>query len=144
MNAIELENVYFSYVLSEDNIIKAVRGLSLQIEEGSFVAMVGHNGSGKSTIAKLLNGLLIPDYGKVKVFGMDTQDKDHIFDVRKSVGMVFQNPDNQMVASIIEDDIAFYDEANMFTALVIVQRQKKGFLDIAMQLASSYDNPNYF
>ena len=110
MSAIELDNVYFSYVLSEDNIIKAVRGISLKIEEGSFVAMVGHNGSGKSTIAKLLNGLLVPDYGKVKVFGMDTQDKDHIFDVRKSVGMVFQNPDNQMVASIIEDDIAFGPE----------------------------------
>ena len=110
MSAIELENVYFSYVLSEDNIIKAVRGISLKIEEGSFVAMVGHNGSGKSTIAKLLNGLLVPDYGKVRVFGMDTQDKEHIFDVRKSVGMVFQNPDNQMVASIIEDDIAFGPE----------------------------------
>ncbi len=110
MSAIELENVYYSYVLSEDNIIKAVRGISLKIEEGSFVAMVGHNGSGKSTIAKLLNGLLVPDYGKVRVFGMDTQDKEHIFDVRKSVGMVFQNPDNQMVASIIEDDIAFGPE----------------------------------
>ncbi len=110
MNAIELENVYFSYVLSEDNIIKAVRGVSLNIEEGSFVSIVGHNGSGKSTIAKLLNGLLIPDYGKVRVFGMDTQDKDKSFEVRKSVGMVFQNPDNQMVASIIEDDIAFGPE----------------------------------
>ncbi len=110
MSAIELENVYYSYVLSEDNIIKAVKGISLKIEEGSFVAMVGHNGSGKSTIAKLLNGLLVPDYGKVRVFGMDTQDKEHIFDVRKSVGMVFQNPDNQMVASIIEDDIAFGPE----------------------------------
>ena len=110
MNAIELDNVYFSYVLSEDNIIKAVRGVSLSIEEGSFVSIVGHNGSGKSTIAKLLNGLLIPDYGIVKVFGMDTQDKEKSFEVRKSVGMVFQNPDNQMVASIIEDDIAFGPE----------------------------------
>ena len=110
MNAIELDNVYFSYVLSEDNIIKAVRGISLTIEEGSFVSIVGHNGSGKSTIAKLLNGLLIPDYGKVRVFGMDTQDPQKSFEVRKSVGMVFQNPDNQMVASIIEDDIAFGPE----------------------------------
>ncbi len=110
MNAIELDNVYFSYVLSEDNIIKAVRGISLNIEEGSFVSIVGHNGSGKSTIAKLLNGLLIPDYGKVRVFGMDTQDPQKSFEVRKSVGMVFQNPDNQMVASIIEDDIAFGPE----------------------------------
>ena len=110
MNAIELKNVFFSYVLSENDIIKAVRDVSLTIEEGSFVTIVGHNGSGKSTLAKLFNGLLIPDYGTVKVFGMDTKDKATIFDVRKSVGMVFQNPDNQMVASIIEDDIAFGPE----------------------------------
>ena len=110
MNAIELKNVFFSYVLSENDIIKAVKDVSLEIEEGSFVTIVGHNGSGKSTLAKLFNGLLIPDYGTVKVFGMDTQNKDTIFDVRKSVGMVFQNPDNQMVASIIEDDIAFGPE----------------------------------
>ena len=110
MSAIELNNVYFSYVLSETDIIKAVRGISLTIEEGSFVAIVGHNGSGKSTLAKLFNGLLVPDYGTVKVFGMDTKDSKNVFDVRKSVGMVFQNPDNQMVASIIEDDIAFGPE----------------------------------
>ena len=110
MNAIELKNVYFSYVLSENDIIKAVRDVSLEIEEGSFVTIVGHNGSGKSTLAKLFNGLLVPDYGTVKVFGMDTQDSKNIFEVRKSVGMVFQNPDNQMVASIIEDDIAFGPE----------------------------------
>ena len=110
MSAIELNNVYFSYVLSETDIIKAVRGISLSIEEGSFVAIVGHNGSGKSTIAKLFNGLLVPDYGTVKIFGMDTKDAKSVFDVRKSVGMVFQNPDNQMVASIIEDDIAFGPE----------------------------------
>lgn len=110
MSAIELNNVYFSYVLSETDIIKAVRGISLSIEEGSFVAIVGHNGSGKSTLAKLFNGLLVPDYGTVKIFGMDTKDSKSVFDVRKSVGMVFQNPDNQMVASIIEDDIAFGPE----------------------------------
>ena len=110
MSAIELNNVYFSYVLSETDIIKAVRGISLTIEEGSFVAIVGHNGSGKSTLAKLFNGLLVPDYGTVKVFGMDTKEAKNVFDVRKSVGMVFQNPDNQMVASIIEDDIAFGPE----------------------------------
>ena len=110
MSAIELNNVYFSYVLSETDIIKAVRGISLSIEEGSFVAIVGHNGSGKSTLAKLFNGLLVPDYGTVKVFGMDTKDPKSVFEVRKSVGMVFQNPDNQMVASIIEDDIAFGPE----------------------------------
>ncbi len=110
MNAIELKNVQFSYVLSENEIVRAVRNVSLDIEEGSFVAIVGHNGSGKSTLAKLLNGLLIPDKGTVSVFGIDTSNKKTIYDVRKSVGMVFQNPDNQMVASIIEDDIAFGPE----------------------------------
>lgn len=110
MGAIELENVSFSYVLGEKQIIKAVKNISLNIEEGSFVAIVGHNGSGKSTLAKLFNGLLIPDKGTVKVFGIDTKEEKRIFDVRKSVGMVFQNPDNQMVASVIEDDIAFGPE----------------------------------
>ena len=110
MNAIELKNVQFSYVLNENEIVRAVRNVSLDIEEGSFVAIVGHNGSGKSTLAKLLNGLLIPDKGTVTVFGIDTSNKKIIYDVRKSVGMVFQNPDNQMVASIIEDDIAFGPE----------------------------------
>ena len=110
MGAIELENVSFSYVLGEKQIIKAVKNISLNIEEGSFVAIVGHNGSGKSTLAKLFNGLLIPDKGTVKVFGIDTKEEKRIFDVRKSVGVVFQNPDNQMVASVIEDDIAFGPE----------------------------------
>ena len=110
MGAIELENVSFSYVLGEKQIIRAVKNISLNIEEGSFVAIVGHNGSGKSTLAKLFNGLLIPDKGTVKVFGIDTKEEKRIFDVRKSVGMVFQNPDNQMVASVIEDDIAFGPE----------------------------------
>ena len=110
MGAIELENVSFSYVLGEKQIIKAVKNISLNIEEGSFVAIVGHNGSGKSTLAKLFNGLLIPDKGTVKIFGIDTKEEKRIFDVRKSVGMVFQNPDNQMVASVIEDDIAFGPE----------------------------------
>ena len=110
MNAIELKNVQFSYVLNENEIVRAVRNVSLDIEEGSFVAIVGHNGSGKSTLAKLLNGLLIPDKGTISVFGIDTSNKKTIYDVRKSVGMVFQNPDNQMVASIIEDDIAFGPE----------------------------------
>ena len=79
MAAIELENVSFSYVLNEKQIIKAVKKTSLSIEEGSFVAIVGHNGSGKSTLAKLLNGLLVPDQGKVTVFGIDTKDEKRFF-----------------------------------------------------------------
>ena len=89
---------------------KALNGLSLDIEKGSFVAIVGMNGSGKSTLAKCLNGLLIPSEGSVSVDGMDTSDESHIWDIRSRIGMVFQNPDNQIVSSIVEDDVAFGPE----------------------------------
>lgn len=105
-NIIELKNVSYDYV-SGDIITRGVKDVTLDIERGSFVAFVGHNGSGKSTLAKLLNGFFVPDKGKVFVEGIDTADDDKIFDIRKKVGMVFQNPDNQMVASIVEDDLAF-------------------------------------
>ena len=88
----------------------AVDGVSLDIEKGSFVAVVGMNGSGKSTLAKSLNGLLLPTAGSVTVDGFDTRDEEHIWDVRSRVGMVFQNPDNQIVSSIVEDDVAFGPE----------------------------------
>lgn len=110
MSAIEIKNVSYSYPVNEDEYVDAIKNISLNIEEGSFVALVGHNGSGKSTLAKLLNGLIVPDEGNVTIFGIDTQDEDNIYEIRKNVGMVFQNPDNQMVASIIEDDIAFGPE----------------------------------
>ena len=109
-SAIKLENVSFSYPMSEEEEHKAVNGVSLDIEEGSFVALVGHNGSGKSTLAKLLNGLLVPTSGRVSVYGADTADDKKIYEVRSSVGMVFQNPDNQMIATNVEDDIAFGPE----------------------------------
>lgn len=105
-NIIELKNVSYDYV-SGDIITRGVKNVTLDIERGSFVAFVGHNGSGKSTLAKLLNGFFVPDKGKVFVESIDTADDDKIFDIRKKVGMVFQNPDNQMVASIVEDDLAF-------------------------------------
>lgn len=108
MNVIELKSVSYAYGASKNKY--AVSGLSLTVKQGEFVAIIGHNGSGKSTLAKLLNGLLVPTEGEVLVDGIDTRDNDKIFDVRKTVGVVFQNPDNQMVATIIEDDIAFGPE----------------------------------
>lgn len=106
MQAIKFDNVSFSY----NDGTKVVDGLSLEVEKGEFVAVVGRNGSGKSTAAKLINGLLMPDEGKVYVNGIDTSATNDIFAVRSTVGMVFQNPDNQMVATIVEDDVAFGPE----------------------------------
>ena len=103
---IELNEVSFDYK-SVDQTTVGVKNISLSIKEGDFVALIGHNGSGKSTLAKLFNGFLIPDTGDVIVKGMNTKEKKNTFEIRKKVGMVFQTPDNQMVASIIEDDIAF-------------------------------------
>lgn len=111
MTAIEFKNVSFSYESEDSNRkTKAIDGLSLKIEEGDFIALVGHNGSGKSTAARLMNALLTPSEGDVEVFGINTKDKDKLFEIRSNVGMVFQNPDNQMIATIVEDDIAFGPE----------------------------------
>lgn len=88
----------------------AVREISLEIEEGSFVAILGHNGSGKSTLAKHFNAILLPTGGKAYVLGMDTSDASLTIDIRRTVGMVFQNPDNQIVANVVEDDVAFGPE----------------------------------
>ena len=110
MPIIQLQNVSYTYNAGSRDKVEAVKDVTLQIEEGSFVALVGHNGSGKSTLAKLLNGLLLPTSGSVSVYGIDTKQGDSIYEIRKNVGMVFQNPDNQMIASIVEDDIAFGPE----------------------------------
>lgn len=107
MKIIEIENVDFYY---DGSAVKAADGLSLSVNEGEFITLVGRNGSGKSTAARLINGLLLPKSGSVIVLGMKTSDAKTIFSVRASVGMVFQNPDNQTVATIVEDDVAFGPE----------------------------------
>lgn len=109
-NIIEIRNLTFKYANDEGNETVAIDGLDLNIEEGSFVAVLGHNGSGKSTLAKHLNGILQPTDGTVLVAGMDTRDENLITDIRRQVGMVFQNPDNQIVANVVEDDVAFGPE----------------------------------
>ena len=103
MKAIEFTDVSFRY---EEEGPFAVRHLNLAVDEGEFVAVLGHNGSGKSTLARLANGLLTPDEGEVRVFGTLLGEKN-LYDVRRNVGVVFQNPDNQTVATIVEDDVAF-------------------------------------
>ena len=110
---IQLKDLRFSYIRSTEagsEKVEALKGVDLDIERGSFTAVVGKNGSGKSTLAKCLNGLLTPTSGEVLVNGRSTKDDDKIWDIRQSVGMVFQNPDNQLVAAIVEDDIAFGPE----------------------------------
>ena len=108
MSLIEFQNVSFSYGTDEgEERVDVIENLNLKIEKGSFTAVLGHNGSGKSTLAKLTNGILFPQQGKVLVDGSETKPDDSIFDIRKKVGMVFQNPDNQIVASIVEEDVAF-------------------------------------
>jgi len=106
MSKIVLENVSFSY----DKQKRVIDGVSLEINQGEYVAIIGRNGSGKSTLAKLFNALLIPEEGSVVVDGLSTTDKKSLFEIRKRVGVVFQNPDNQLVASIVEDDVAFGPE----------------------------------
>jgi len=106
---IQVKEVFFRYE-GEEALPPALNGTTLDIEEGRFVVILGHNGSGKSTLAKHLNGILIPNEGCILVDGMDTRDEAKLLDIRRTVGMVFQNPDNQMVSSIVEDDVAFAPE----------------------------------
>ncbi len=103
---ISVSNVSFSY----DDGTPALEGVSLDVPKGEFLCIVGHNGSGKSTLAKMLNGLLLPSSGTVTVAGMDTADDEHILDIRRLVGMVFQNPDNQIVTTVVREDVAFGPE----------------------------------
>lgn len=108
---IKTENLTFSYPPDEGREpVQALKDIDLSIEQGSFVAVLGHNGSGKSTLAKHLNAVLLPEGGKVWVSGMDTSDESLLLEVRRRVGMVFQNPDNQIVANVVEEDVAFGPE----------------------------------
>lgn len=130
-SVIEIEDLRFAYQGCETETIK---GISLNIERGSFVAVLGHNGSGKSTLAKHLNAILVPTSGRVLVNGMDTADEKHLLDIRRCVGMVFQNPDNQIVANVVEDDVAFAPENLGVPSAEIRQR-----VDDALKAVDMYD-----
>lgn len=111
-NILEFQNVSFRYEgnSEKEQFPLAVRDVSFAVKKGDFVAILGHNGSGKSTLAKLSNSILLPESGKVLVNGMDTADESLSYDIRRTVGVVFQNPDNQIVASVVEEDVAFGPE----------------------------------
>lgn len=128
---IEFKDVSFRYSDEEDFVLK---NLSLDFYKGQFTCVLGHNGSGKSTMAKLINALLIPNEGKVYTFGYDTSDEDSEIDIRRKVGMVFQNPDNQIVATIVEDDVAFGPEN-----LGIPREEIRKRVDDALKIVNMYE-----
>ena len=133
--AIRTEHLKFSYdAQSESGGVTVFDDLNLSIEEGSFVAVLGHNGCGKSTLAKHFNAVLLPEGGSVQVFGMDTSDESLLVDIRRTVGMVFQNPDNQMVANVVEEDVAFASE-NLGVPSEEIRRR----VDEALKLVGMYD-----
>ncbi len=134
MPLIQLDNVHYSYDAEEINPSEALKGITLNIEAGEFVALLGHNGCGKSTVAKLLNGMLIPTLGKVFVDGIDTSDEKRILDVRRRVGLVLQNPDNQLVAGVVEEDVAFGPE-NIGVPPAEIRRR----VDEALKIVDMYD-----
>ena len=109
---ISVKDLYYAYENADgaDEQSYALRGVDLDIKRGEFVAVLGHNGCGKSTLAKHLNAILLPLSGKVYVDGIDTSEEERIYDIRQRVGMVFQNPDNQIVATVVEEDVAFAPE----------------------------------
>lgn len=131
MPIIKTENLHFTYAGDEH---ETLHGIDLEIEEGSFVAILGHNGSGKSTLAKLFNGILLPNEGRVLVDGIDTTHEDKLLDVRRTIGLVFQNPDNQIVANVVEDDVAFAPE-NLGVEPAEIRRR----VDAALRTVGMYE-----
>ena len=138
MNLIEFNNVSFSYETQDDNgnvtTNKVLENFNLKIEQGSFVAILGHNGSGKSTVAKLTNGILTADEGEIIVDGIKAENDESIYSIRRKVGMVFQNPDNQIVSSIVEEDVAFGVEN-----LGIEPSECRKRVDEALKTVNMYD-----
>ena len=132
---IKTEDLRFSYPAVEGVTPVVLDGVDLEIEEGSFVAVLGHNGCGKSTLAKHMNAILLPSGGAVYVDGIDTADEDKLLDIRRTVGMVFQNPDNQIVANVVEEDVAFAPENLGVPPAEIRQR-----VDDALKAVNMYDH----
>ena len=131
MSIIKFENVHYTYPGDQ---LESLCGVSLEIQEGSFVAVLGHNGSGKSTLAKHMNAILTPTEGKVTVCGIDSADEERLIQLRRNVGMVFQNPDNQIVANVVEDVVAFAPEN-----LGVEPKEIRRRVDEALKLVGMYE-----
>ena len=129
---ITANGVSFGYPKENNELNVVLRGVSLTIREGEFVAVLGHNGSGKSTFAKHLNAILVPNEGTVTVCGIDTREEDRLYEIRQQVGMVFQNPDNQIVATIVEEDVAFAPENMGVEPSEIRRRVDEALADVGM------------
>lgn len=129
---IKIENLKHYYTDADGNEVKALDGIDLEIAQGEFVAIIGANGSGKSTLARHLNCLLLPTEGKVTVDGLDTAEDGNMWDIRQQVGMVFQNPDNQIVAAVVEEDVAFGPENIGVLGPEIASRVQKALAAVGM------------
>ena len=145
-NMIQADRLAYNYVKydeegREKETIRAVDGVSFEVRKGDFVAILGHNGSGKSTLAKHINALLTPSEGTLWVNGMDTSDEDRLWDVRQSAGMVFQNPDNQIIGSIVEEDVGFGPENMGVPTEEIWQRVEESLKAVNM-LKYRHHSPN--
>lgn len=146
MGIIKAVNLIFNYIRHDeekdtDEVTRALKGVSLDIQEGTFVAILGHNGSGKSTFAKLMNGILLPSDGTVFISGMKTDDEEHLWDVRKTAGMVFQNPDNQIIGNVVEEDVGFGPE-NMGVPTDKIWRRVDESLEAVGMTAYRLQSPN--
>ena len=131
MGIVEIKNATYSYT-GENSINPALSGITMSVEKGEYVAVIGRNGSGKSTFAKLINALLLPESGSVTVNGMDTKDESKTWDIRKCAGMVFQNPDNQIIATIVEEDVAFGPENMGIDPVEIRKRVDDALAEVGM------------
>lgn len=125
-----VENLHYTYGATTEAPVEALRGIDLAVQRGEWVAIVGHNGSGKSTLAKCLNGLLLPTEGDVWVKGLNTRERRHGLEIRRSVGIVFQNPDNQFVASTVEEEVAFGPE-NLGLPPAVLRERVEEALEVA-------------
>ena len=130
-NIIEVNDISFEYI-TEESKFKAIEDLTLNVAQGEFVAIIGHNGSGKSTLSKNLNAILTPTQGDIVINGLNTKEEEHLWDIRQSAGMVFQNPDNQIVATVVEEDVAFGPENLGIDPKEIRQRVEESLKSVGM------------